>query len=121
MKERIKQLRKTLGLTQNEFGTKLGLAANTVTNYETGRRIPSNTVIFSICREFSVNEVWLRTGEGGKENMFLKLNIEDERFAHNISILSSTNDLTIRHIINTLAECSEAEISVLKKFLCKKD
>lgn len=88
-----------MGLTQNEFGTKLGLAANTVTNYETR----------------------LRTGKGGDENIFLKLNIEDERFAHNISILSSTNDLTIRHIINTLSECSEAEISVLKKFLYKKD
>lgn len=64
MNERIKELRKLSGMTQTEFGAKIGVKGNTVTNYELGLRNPSDAVIFSICREFNINENWLRTGEG---------------------------------------------------------
>lgn len=64
MQERIKIIRKHHKLTQTEFGEKIGVKGNTITGYETGIRSPSDAVIVSICREFSVNEVWLRTGEG---------------------------------------------------------
>ena len=64
MNERIKKLRKALGLTQHEFANRIGSVQNTITGYETGRRVPSNQVISLICREFNVNESWLRTGEG---------------------------------------------------------
>lgn len=64
MKERIKAVRKYLKLTQAEFGARIKVKGNTVTGYETGIRSPSDAVINSICREFGVNEQWLRTGEG---------------------------------------------------------
>lgn len=64
MNKRIKKIRKNAGLTQSDFGKKIGSARNTIANYETGHRIPSNAVILSICREFCINEHWLRTGEG---------------------------------------------------------
>lgn len=64
MNERIKELRKSLGLTQAEFGKKIGVKPNTVTNYESGLRVPSDAMLVSICREYGVNEVWLRTGIG---------------------------------------------------------
>lgn len=64
MHERIKKLRKALDLTQTEFANRIGSVQNTITGYETGRRIPSNQVIALICREFRVNEEWLRTGNG---------------------------------------------------------
>lgn len=64
MNERIKELRKALGLTQTEFGEKLGVKPNTVSTYESGLRVPSDAVLVSICREYGVNEVWLRTGIG---------------------------------------------------------
>lgn len=64
MKERIKQIRKDNKLTQVEFGERIGVKGNTITNYENGLRTPVDAVILSICREFSVNEHWLRTGEG---------------------------------------------------------
>lgn len=64
MNERIKELRKALGLTQAEFGEKLGVKPSTVTNYESGLRAPSDAMLVSICREYGVNEVWLRTGIG---------------------------------------------------------
>lgn len=64
MNERLKKLRKTLDLTQQEFADKLGIKRNTVAQYEIGRNEPIDAVILSICREFNVNEEWLRTGEG---------------------------------------------------------
>lgn len=64
MKNRIKQIRKEHKLTQVEFGEKIGVKGNTITNYETGLRNPTDAVILSICREFNVNEEWLRTGNG---------------------------------------------------------
>ncbi len=64
MNTRIKQIREYWDLTQEEFGKKIGSARNTIANYENGNRNPSNSVIISICREFNVNEDWLRTGNG---------------------------------------------------------
>jgi len=64
MKNRIKEVRKSRRLTQEEFGKLIGVKGNTITNYENGLRNPSDAIINSICREFNVNEDWLRTGEG---------------------------------------------------------
>jgi transcriptional regulator with XRE-family HTH domain len=64
MNERIKELRKALGVTQQEFADKIGGKRNTVANYELGRSEPSAAVLSAICREFNVSEEWLRTGEG---------------------------------------------------------
>lgn len=64
MKNRLKQLRKALDLTQTEFAERIGTVQNTITGYESGRRNPSGPVISAICKEFNVNEEWLRTGSG---------------------------------------------------------
>lgn len=64
MDERIKSLRKSLGLNQTEFGKKLGITTSAISGYESGTRFPSDAIILSICREFGVNETWLRTGYG---------------------------------------------------------
>lgn len=61
--ERIKQLRKTLGMTQEKFAERIGLKRNSVALIELGRETSDQT-IFAICREFRVNEAWLRTGAG---------------------------------------------------------
>ncbi len=69
MKERIKKLRKFFDLTQQEFANRLGIKRNTIANYEVGRNTPIDAVLSLICREFGVNEKWLRTGE---EPMFIE-------------------------------------------------
>lgn len=61
--ERIKKLRKMLDLTQQEFGNRIGMKQNTIALIEKGRNTSDQT-IFSICREFNVNEEWLRNGTG---------------------------------------------------------
>ena len=64
MDKRIRELRKHLGLTQKEFADRLGIKPTAIANYEGGRNTPIDAVISLICREFGVNETWLRTGEG---------------------------------------------------------
>ncbi len=64
MKDRIKLLRATVRMTQEEFANRLGIKRGAIANYEIGRNAPVDSVIALICREFSVNETWLRTGEG---------------------------------------------------------
>lgn len=61
--ERIKQLRKALGMTQEKFADRIGLKRNSVALIELGRDTSDQT-IFAICREFRVSEAWLRTGAG---------------------------------------------------------
>lgn len=64
MHDRIKKLRKALDLTQQEFADRIGIKRNTIANYETGRNDPIDSVVSLICREFNVNEKWLRFGDG---------------------------------------------------------
>ena len=64
MNTRIKKLRKALDLTQQAFADRLGMKQNTIATYEMGRSAPPTPTIVAICREFNVNEEWLRTGEG---------------------------------------------------------
>lgn len=64
MNERIKELRKTIGITQQELADKLGLKRNTIATYEIGKAIPSDRVISDLCNKYSVNEKWLRSGNG---------------------------------------------------------
>lgn len=92
MNDRIKKIRETLNLTQDEFGKHIGSARNTIANYEMGNRNPSNSVIISICREFNVNEVWLRTGEG---DMFLKIPEEDQYSKAAAALLRDDDALAI--------------------------
>ena len=62
-KDRFRKLRKTLDLTQKAFGERIGMKQNSIALIEMGRNTSDQTII-SICREFNVNEEWLRTGEG---------------------------------------------------------
>lgn len=64
MNERIKELRKALNLNQTEFGNRIGVKQSSVAGYETGVRIPLDSIIVSICREFNVSKNWLETGKG---------------------------------------------------------
>lgn len=75
MNERLKQLRKALSLSQEAFGSKLGVTGPAVSKIESGDRSLTEQMALSIIREFNVNEEWLRTGEG---EMFRPISQEDE-------------------------------------------
>lgn len=62
--ERIKEIRKYLNLTMEKFGGRLGVGRTAISNIENNNRNLTDQMAVSICREFDVNETWLRTGEG---------------------------------------------------------
>lgn len=64
MNERIKMLRKALGLTMESFGKRIGVTKSTISNIENGNRNATEHMTKSICREFNVDYMWLTTGEG---------------------------------------------------------
>lgn len=64
MNDRIKEIRKALGLSQDEFGRRLGVTRGAVTNIELNKVEPKPLFVDLICREFNVNELWLREGIG---------------------------------------------------------
>jgi transcriptional regulator with XRE-family HTH domain len=102
LKERLKKIRKTLDITQQEFADRIGIKRNSYANYEIGRNIPIDAIILSICREFNVNEDWLRTGAGGDENMFVKLSEDEELAMYTQMLLDSTDDVVADMIKETI-------------------
>ena len=62
--ERVKEIRKALGLTLEKFGEKLGVGKTAISNIENGNRNLTEQMTKSICREFSVDYIWLTTGQG---------------------------------------------------------
>lgn len=64
LKDRLRELRRLKGMTQEKFAERIGIRRNTYANYEIGRNYPIDAVIHSICREFDVREQWLRSGRG---------------------------------------------------------
>lgn len=100
MNERLKQLRKMLHLTQEEFSTKLGMKRNSIANYEIGRNEPIDAVVRLICTTFNVNETWLRTGEG---EMFIKLSRNDELAAYVAGIMKNEDAELQRFLVQLMS------------------
>ena len=71
---RIKGIRKDAGLTLEKFGAKIGITAASLSTIENGKSNPSGQTVLMICREFNVNEDWLR---GGKGEPFMQLSREE--------------------------------------------
>ena len=62
--ERIREIRKELGLTLEKFGEKLGVKKNSISQLENGKNSLTNQMTKSICREYNVNYDYLMDGEG---------------------------------------------------------
>ena len=116
MNERIKELRKTLRLTQQEFADSLNIKRGAVANYEIGRNEPIDAVVSLICKTFNVNEEWLRSGAG---DMFLELPEEDEEAAYVSELLEDgENDLykLIKEIMHTYHDLTPKSKEVIRDF-----
>ena len=116
LKDRIKQIRKAIGLNQSDFGKKIGVKGNTIGNYEIGLRTPSDAVLISICREFHVNENWLRTGEG---EMFTAVTRKEEIASFVGEILSGTDEDFKVRFIAALAELSVEQWKLIEDMIDK--
>jgi HTH-type transcriptional regulator/antitoxin PezA len=116
LKDRIKKIRKEFDLTQQKFADRIGVKQNTVAQYEMGRNVPIDSVITLICREFNVNENWLRTGEG---DMFVE-RTRDEQIASFVgSLQANADDSFKKRFISMLSALDDAEWEVLEKMAIK--
>lgn len=112
MNSRIKSIRKSLDLTQQDFADAISVSQNTIAGYESARRTPSNAVISSICNVFNVNEEWLRTGKG---EMFLQKNM-DEEIATFIGDIQFSEDPTFKkRFISMLAKLKPEQWELLEE------
>ena len=114
MNERLKKLRKTLDLTQQELANKIGIARGNIGAYEVGKNAPSDAVISLICKQFNVDENWLRTGEG---EMFIK-QTRDEQIASFIGTIQSNEDDSFKkRFVSMLSALDESDWEVLEKMV----
>ena len=118
MNERIKTLRIHLKLNQQDFADKIGIGKTAVSKIESSINNPSEQTIKLICSEFGVNEAWLRTGEGGEENIFTKISSED-RYSLNLGKLTKTENILIQNAINALAESEPEKLKIVEELMKK--
>ena len=114
MNERIRNLRKYLGLTMEKFGEQHGVGKTAISNIENGNRNVTEQMCKSICREYNVNEVWLRTGTG---EMFVVH--KDETAAIISDLLESINNKSYDFILDVLKvyqTLTSANQDVIKNF-----
>ena len=111
MNTRIKQLRKTLNLTMEEFGKRLGVTRTAISNIESGNRNVTEQMFKSVCREFNVNENWLRTGEG---EMFVQRTLDEEITSFIQSIQLEKDDSFKKKFIKMLSSLDEADWTKLE-------
>lgn len=114
MHERIKELRKCLGLTQAEFGEKIAMRQTGVAWLESGGRKITDRVITTICAVFGVDEKWLRTGEG---EMFREPTIDEQIAGFVGDVLSDKGDEFQKRVMRILASLGPEGWKALSDFL----
>lgn len=116
MNERIKLLRLELGLSQEEFGKRLGVGRGAITNIELNKVDPKPLFVNLICREFGVREEWLRNGEGE----MLQNVSRDTKIAAFLGDLMAEEDGSFKkRLIDALSEMSPDEWALLEKLARK--
>ena len=99
--ERVKSVRKANKMSMEQFGEKLGVTKTAISYIENDKRNLTEQMLKSICREFNVNEDWLRTGAGSPENMFIP---EDMRYLNTVGRLGNEQNEFKKFCINMLME-----------------
>lgn len=109
--ERVKELRKSLGLTLEKFGEKIGLKKAAVSLIENDKNNLTDANIKSICREFSVDYMWLTTGEG---EMFVES--DDDFFERIDRIMAGENDAR-KNMIKALLYAPDEDIEAFQRLI----
>lgn len=117
--ERIKEVRKSLGLTLEKFGERIGLKKSAVSLIENGKNAVTDANVKAICREFGVDYIWLTTGDG---EMFVDT---DDDFIERIDRIMVGEDDARKNLFKALLEASDDDIAAFQRiidlFASKKD
>lgn len=106
---RIKEIRQSKGLTQSQFSEIIGLSRNYIALIEIGERVPSDRTISDICREFNVNETWLRTGKG---EMFKPKSRNEELFEFVTNAIGEPTGIQAK-LLSIMARLTDEQWKVL--------
>ena len=113
MKDRIKRIRTDSGLNQSDFGKKISISRSAVWKIENGENTPSEQTINIICREFNVNEDWLRSGTG---DMYKLIPNKLELY---LGEISNGDDDFIKDLIEAYMELDQTSKDALKQIAKK--
>lgn len=116
MNERIKELRKYLDLTQDEFGEKLCVAKSSISNIEKGRYGVTDQMIKLMVKEFGVSENWLRTGDG---EMFPEFDRTDAIAKLADDIMTEVPDSFKSRLVTAIAQMTDEQWKLLEDITYK--
>lgn len=111
--ERIREVRKALGLTLEKFGEKIGMKKNSVSQLENEKNSVTEQVVKAICREYNVDYMWLTTGDG---EMFIDT---DDDFIERIDRIMAGEDEARKSLFKFMLELSDEDIAALDRLMKK--
>lgn len=111
--ERVKEIRKSLGLTMEKFGDRIGVSKASISNIENGNRNLTEQMTKSICREFSVDYMWLTAGDG---EMFID---SDDDIIETIDRIMIGENEFHKNLFKTFARLDEDELLALESIIDK--
>lgn len=109
--ERVREVRKTLGLTLDKFGERIGIKKSTLSLIENGKSNLTDANVKAICREFHVDYIWLTTGDG---EMFVD---SDDDFFERIDMIMMGEDEARKNIFKALVDASDEDIAAFWRFI----
>lgn len=114
LKDRLRELRKTTGLSQTDFAEKLGCGRGTIKNLEEGKTDISPTFADLVCRIYGCNVIWLETGDG---EMFQPMTIDEQIAGFVGDVLSDKGDEFQKRVMRILASLGPEGWKALSDFL----
>ena len=111
--ERVKEVRKTLGLTLEKFGEKLGIKKTAVSLIENNKNNLTEANIKAICREFGVDYIWLTTGDG---KMFVD---SDDDFIEKIDRIMAGEDDARKNIFKFMIDLNDDDLAALNRLMLR--
>ena len=109
--ERIREVRKKIGLTLEKFGEKIGIKKNSVSQIENGINNLTEQMTKAICREYHVDYIWLTTGDG---DMFVDT---DDEFSAKIDEIMEGEDERRKSFIKSFVNAPDADIEALDRLI----
>ena len=113
---RIAEVIRASGLTKTAFSKRIGLSQPFVSQLASGDAAPSDRTIVDICREFGVNEHWLRTGQG---EMLVQLSREEEIMRFAATVIRDPSSEFQRRFVSVLARLTPEQWQLMEQMARK--
>ena len=114
MRKRLREIRKKLGYTQNEFGERIGITGSTVSDIERGKLSLTERNISLICEKLGVNKNWLKNGEG---EMFDTYKLPEDEITRALASIETSNYENVKSLLLKYVQLDDNGKKVIDDFL----